>query len=65
MTDSQLQSALNGAFNKVLEDWAMDDLETEIPLQVALNAFDDAKSDAPTVLAAAREAARALNEDGE
>ncbi len=51
MTDSELQSALNRAFNETLREWAEDDPETPIPLQVALNALDDAKSDAETILA--------------
>ena len=50
MTDSQLQTKLNHAFNEVLREWAEDDPDTPIPLQVALNALDDAKSDAPTIL---------------
>ena len=54
MTDSELQSALNDTFNEVLREWANDDPETPIPLQVALNALDDAKSDAETILARVR-----------
>ena len=50
MTDSQLQTKLNHAFNETLCEWADDDPETPIPLQVALNALDDAKSDAATIL---------------
>ena len=56
MTDSELQSAINGAFNEVLRKWAEDDPETPIPLQVALNALDDAKSDAETILARVKKA---------
>ena len=51
MTDGELQTMLNGAFNRILKELAEDDPETPIPLQVALNALDDAKSDAPTILA--------------
>ena len=50
MTDSQLQTKLNHAFNETLREWAEDDPETPIPIQVALNALDDAKSDAETIL---------------
>ena len=56
MTDSELQSALNHAFNETLREWAEDDPETPIPLQVALNALDDAKSDAETILDEAKKA---------
>ena len=51
MTDSELQTMLNHAFNEALREWAENDPETPIPLWVALNALDDAKSDAPTILA--------------
>ncbi len=51
MTDSELQTKLNHAFNEVLREWAEDDPDTEVPLMVALNALSDAKSDAPTILA--------------
>ena len=50
MTDSELQTKLNHAFNETLREWAEDDPETPIPLQVALNALDDAKADAEAVL---------------
>ena len=50
MTDSELQTKLNHAFNEVIREWADDDPETPIPLQVVLNALDDAKSDAETIL---------------
>ena len=51
MTDGELQTMLNGAFNRILKELAEDDPETPIQLQVALNALDDAKSDAATILA--------------
>ena len=50
MTDSELQTKLNHAFNETLRAWAEDYPEAPIPLQVALNALDDAKSDAATIL---------------
>ena len=51
MTDSELQSALNEAFNETLRKWAEGDPDTEVPLLVALNALSDATSDAATILA--------------
>ena len=56
MTDSELQSALTEAFNKTLREWAEDDPDTEFPVMVALLALDDAKSDAPTILARVKKA---------
>ena len=50
MTDSELQTKLNHAFNEIIREWAEDEPETPIPLHVALNALDDAKSDAETIL---------------
>ena len=47
---SDLQTILNHAYNELLREWAEDDIETEMPLQVVLNALDDAKSDAETIL---------------
>lgn len=51
MTDSELRSKLNHAFNETLRAWAEDDPETPIPLQVVENALEAAKSDAETILA--------------
>ena len=50
MTNSELQTKLNHAYNETLREWADDDPDAPIPLQVALNALDDAKSDAATIL---------------
>lgn len=55
MNNSELQSKLSEAFSAVLKEWAEDDLEAPIPLQVVFNALDDTKSEAHLILAEARD----------